>query len=204
MSNVLCFTVPAPSPYPTVNTMWATRARSGKKTAEYHELFDAVFEAATAEIGRAGWNCAEYLVDVTIALYHRTGTFPDNGNIGKVEEDALTAAGIWVDDKLADPVRRLREYDPSQESSSVTIILRRRFVPYVPETSVVVAKVRKNRAKAARDRAAGVAQPAAIAASAPVGKYIEVNGKPQPYDETMAEIREKYLGGGGKGKGKRR
>ncbi len=179
MSLVLAFTVPAPRKYPSVNHLGRDGFRGGKKSPEYHELFDAVKRAAEAEMLRVGWECADYLVDASLTVYFDSGRQADAGNTGKCELDAMTAAGVWRDDRLARPLRLDTEHDPSGPSR-IVIVARRKFPPYIQQASSLVVKARQIAAKKNSAAPSPVLQPQ---------KVMYVNGVPVPYDDrAKAEI----------------
>lgn len=117
MTDVLAFEVPTfpggGSKYPSVNGMWASGVRYGKKTPEYHDLFVAVREAAWAEVKRTGWETAADRVEVHLRRYVTNNRARDAANFGKCELDALSRwnhgqpcqgfPGVYVDDALVRP-----------------------------------------------------------------------------------------------------
>ena len=196
MSDVLTITVPTPAHYPTVNTMWATSARRGKKIPSYHILFDAVYEAAKAEMARTGWQTADYYVETKGVLYVTSArAVPDPSNCMKCENDAMTAAKVWRDDALARPCSVDIEYDPDGVGR-VVIMLRRRFPPYVAKASRIFAKVRERSAPV--ERAAVRVDGLVSMAGGKPKKVVWVNGVATDYDEAMRDLKLSMAKGGGK------
>ncbi len=151
----------------------------GRKTPEYHALYEAVKEAAKAEILRTGWVTADDEVATSIVLYRSTSRRQDCGNIGKVESDALTAAAVWVDDRYAKPWHTDIEYDPSGPDR-VTIVLRRRFSLPCVATKMAASKCKKKPVE--------LDETALLGRVDPLG---EVNGVPTPRSVILRQLREK-------------
>lgn len=150
MADVLVITVPVPAgTYPSVNHTGRGVFKKGRKTDEYHELFNAVKTAAEEEMARIGWETATDYCWTSITRYKSTRRKQDVGNLGKCESDALTAAGVWIDDDRAAPVSLDIEYDPAGPDR-VVIIVRRRFV-----AQNITAMPAPRGAKDAEPRAAG-------------------------------------------------
>ncbi len=104
MSDVLSITVPIGSRYASVNGVGANGHRAGKKSPEYHRLFDDVKTAAETEMKWIGWDKAECeCFRDDRSLRSKTGSRHDAMNLGKCEWDALTEAGVWL---RTMPVRR--------------------------------------------------------------------------------------------------
>ena len=184
MGDVLVVSAPVPGRYASVNHLGSGAHRGGKKTPEYHDLFNAVVAAAEAEMQRVAWRIADYPCAVAITLYHRNGIFPDALNIGKCEFDALTAAGVWIDDKYGRPATADTELDPDGDPR-VVIVIRRRFPPYVPKASALVVAARAK-------RSTRIEAPVTVAPIATVDgrlDYVEVDGKRVPRADFLRDWR---------------
>lgn len=85
----------------------------GKKTPEYHDLFEAVRTAAWDEMRRIGWVTAEDRVEVHLRRYCVDYRSRDASNLGKCEFDAMARwkhgqpiegfPGIYVNDAQVRP-----------------------------------------------------------------------------------------------------
>jgi len=182
VSDVLVVTAFVPGAYPSVNAVGRDSFRGGRKSPEYVDLFAAVRDAAEAETARIGWVCAEYPCDVSVTFYHRDKRRRDCSNLAKTELDALTAAGVWVDDTLARAVHLDIEYDPAGESR-VVIVVRRKFAVHVAQVSPLLAKARRTRGRSPESELVHAEAPK------PPGRVAYINGKPVPREQALAEIR---------------
>jgi hypothetical protein len=139
VSDVLVISVPVDGAYAGVNDV-AAGWGAAKKSPAYLSLFRDVREAARAEMTRTGWETATYACAVEVVRYYRTLRIGDADGLAKVPIDALSPstphqeardrsapfAGVWVNDRLARPLRADVEYDPDGEDRLV-IVVRRRF-----------------------------------------------------------------------------
>ena len=123
MRDVLSITVPIGSRYASVNGLGANGHRAGKKSPEYHTLFDDVKRAAEAEIARTGWTTAECDCFAMIVRYVENRKRHDAMNLAKVEWDSLTAAGVWTDDSLANPCLPMIRYSTPHRITIVVVKL---------------------------------------------------------------------------------
>lgn len=110
MSDVLSITVPIGAKYASVNSVGANGHRAGKKSPEYKALFADVKAAAETEIKWLGWDKAECECLAMIVRYVADRRRHDAMNLGKCEWDALTEAGVWLDDSLANPCLPMIRY----------------------------------------------------------------------------------------------
>ena len=190
MSDVLIVSAPVPGAYPTVNTMWAGSSRGGKKSLVYTDLFDAVQRAAEAEIDRTGWTTAAYYCAVSLTLYRNTRREIDCANTSKAELDAMTAAGVWVDDKFARPFLADTEYDPSGESRVVIVVRRRfpdmHFTADAPAKVPIAARLRAQGARKPRSKPFCPPGPEIDAQEAIFGRTVLVDGRPATAAEKAA------------------
>ncbi|GAC1502049.1 MAG: hypothetical protein NVS1B2_27360 [Vulcanimicrobiaceae bacterium] len=184
MSDALLISALVPGAYPSQNHTGSDGRRGGKKSKEYHALFSAVEDAAMVEVERVGWICAEYLCDASVTLYHPTRIAPDASNLAKCELDALTAAGVWANDRLARPVHFETEYDPQGGESRIVIVVRRRCAPYVAAASPMVIAARR-----ARSARVAVVEPIEMPLPGVRARMAYVDGKPVPVAQALAEIR---------------
>jgi hypothetical protein len=115
MSDVLSVTVSLGGRYPSTNHTANGSHRAGPKSPEYKALFDAVKCAAEAEIARTGWVKADGECLTIITRYVPDRRRCDAVNLGTSECNALTAAGVWADDRLAQPCIKHIRHDPNGE-----------------------------------------------------------------------------------------
>ncbi len=158
MSDILSFVVrPIPDRYPTNNALGRDGFRGGRKSEAYKALATAIDDAAKAEIARVGWTTATYYCATELTIYRSTRTRIDAANLGKCELDAMTRAGVWLDDELAKPYGAETEYDPSAPSR-LLVVVRRRYPSLLDVTaaqaSAFVERVRSKRPKPASDHVA--------------------------------------------------
>jgi len=123
VSDVLSITVPIGSRYASVNGVGANGHRAGKKSDAYKQLFADVQRAAEAEIARTGWEKATSECFALIARYLPDRRRADSLNLGKCEWDSLTAAGVWVDDSLANPCLPMIRYNAPHRLAIVVVKL---------------------------------------------------------------------------------
>lgn len=183
MSDVLVITARVPGAYPTTNAVGADGRRGGRKSQAYVDLTDAVRKAAMLEMDRVDWETAEWYCAVDLTFYHSSARKIDAQNAGIAENNALTAAGVWVDDRLAEPVTFRTEYDPAGESR-VVIIIRKRYAPLAPKASAIVLAARN---LSRRLNAQEVAPEPSVRPAPKRMAY--VNGRPVPVEEALREIR---------------
>lgn len=103
MTDVLTITVPIQGAYASVNQTGGDSFRGGRKSPAYKALFRAVQQSAEAEMRRTGWTKAECDCFALIVRYVPDRRRADAMNLAKCEWDALTEAGVWNDDELANP-----------------------------------------------------------------------------------------------------
>jgi Holliday junction resolvase RusA-like endonuclease len=175
VSDVLTLTIPLGARYPSRNHEGKDNQRFGRKSDEYRDLTQAVIEAARAEMMRTGWVQAECECLTIITRYMPNHLRADSLNIGSAECNALTAAGVWSDDRLAQPCTMHIRYD-DEGPHRVTIVVMKL---YEPANVRIVAKPKRDKlTKPAEstDSQKRIASP---------GKYV-LSRTPQ---------REKYTGG---------
>ncbi len=101
--DVLVISVPIEGAYPSAKNQTLGPARYGKKSPAYHDVFEKVVTAGKAALAD-GWEPLKYKCRVTVDRYVPDARLRDAINLGQVEFDALTRAGVWTDDSLANPV----------------------------------------------------------------------------------------------------
>lgn len=183
VTDVLAFWVPTfpgnGSRYPSVNGMWASGVRYGKKTPEYADLFAIVRETAHATMQATGWETATDRVEVHIRRYVPDRRRTDAGNLGKCELDAMAPSrpgerdfpGVYEDDRLVRPFPDV-VYDPTPEAMDrIAIAVFRLFTE-----SLAPKKTRPRAAVAQRS------------APVPAGPVPTLNGKPITIGEALSLI----------------
>jgi hypothetical protein len=199
--DVLCITVPLESnAYPSTNGLGANSYRGGRKSPAYRTLFRDVKKAAETERARIGWPTATYPCTVSLTLYRNDLCAADSGNLSKCEHDALTAAGVWEDDRLAVPCTFAIEYDP-EGVPRVNIVVRRRFPTLADRlalrdrdnASTAAAKPRtkaRTRRKASTNESPAATMPSSASVSVPRGRYAVGDALPagEPIPNGMALI----------------
>jgi Holliday junction resolvase RusA-like endonuclease len=123
VSDVLSISVPIGARYASVNHTNAGSHRGGKKSPEYKALFADVKRAAMDAMVLTGWTIARCECFVTIVRYVPDHRQHDAMNLGKCEFDALTAAGIWQDDKWANPCMPWIRYSAPHRVTIVVVKL---------------------------------------------------------------------------------
>ena len=114
--------------YPSKNHEYKTQSVRGPKSKAYEHLKKAVQSAAEDFIERTGWATVEEECLVVIVLYVPHVAQRDACNIGTAECNALTSAGIWSDDTLANPCLKYVRIDAGGVPRvSVTVV--RLFAP---------------------------------------------------------------------------
>ena len=124
MSDVLALSIPLGSTYPSVNHLHKDGFIGGRKSDAYKTLFADVKTAAEAEIARTGWETASTECALTVIRYQETRRRSDATNLAKVEADALTAAGVWADDRLATPVTLMVRFDPAGQHRLAIVVVK--------------------------------------------------------------------------------
>lgn len=124
MADVLAITVPIEGRYASNNALGKDSHRGGRKSEAYKALFKSVKEAAEDEAMRIGWVPLPCEHDITILRYLPARWRTDAMNLGKCEGDALTAAGIWPDDRYANPARFLVRYDASGQHRIAIVVVK--------------------------------------------------------------------------------
>jgi len=124
MTDVLSLCIPIPGRYPSVNSLGRDGLRFGRKSEEYRALFKAVKEAAEAEMARTGWITATCECLSVIVRYIGDRRRTDAANLAKCEWDALTAAGVWSDDRLANPCHFAIRRDPNGEHRVSIVVVK--------------------------------------------------------------------------------
>lgn len=128
MTDALAFTIVLPDgKYASVNR--TTRGWTDPRKSDiYKAVYDAVLDAAKSEIARTGWAKAECECFATIMRVMPAHWRADAMNLGKPEWDALTEAGVWTDDRLANPCLPWIRYD-DEGPHRVTIVVMKLYEP---------------------------------------------------------------------------
>jgi hypothetical protein len=185
-ADVLSFWVPTfpgnGSKYPSVNGMWASGVRYGKKTPEYADLFRIVRETAHAVMQATGWETATDRVEVHLKRYVPDRRRTDAGNLGKCEMDSMAPwkpgqpgpesfLGVYEDDRLVRPFPDV-VYDPTPDAMDrIAIAVFRLFT----ETPAV---------RNPRPRVPAAQRSAPV----PAGPVPTLNGKPITVSEALSLI----------------
>jgi len=140
MSDVLSITVPIGAKYASVNSVGANGHRAGKKSPEYKALFADVKAAAETEIKWLGWDKAECECLAMIVRYVADRRRHDAMNLGKCEWDALTEAGVWLDDSLANPCLPMIRYCAPHRVTIVVVKLYESVLKPVESTRAATAR----------------------------------------------------------------
>ncbi len=128
MADVLALSIELPDgKYASVNNR-NRGLRDPRKSEIYKAVFDLVKRAAEDAIFRTGWITAECECSATIIRVLNRRARVDASNLSKVEWDALTAAGVWSDDRLANPSQMLVRYDDAGPHR-VNIIVTKLYEP---------------------------------------------------------------------------
>lgn len=139
--DVLTLTIALGTRYPSKNHEGRDGMRTGRKSEEYRKLFEDIKEAAEREMARTGWNMAECECLTIVVRYMPNHLRADALNLAGCEANALTAAGVWTDDRLAQPVTLHIRYD-DEGPHRVTIVVMKL---YEPANVRIVAKPEKLR-----------------------------------------------------------
>lgn len=145
MADVLTLTIPLGGRYPSRNQEGRDNHRFGRKSDEYRDLTRAVIEAAKAEMARTGWETAECECLTIITRYMPNHLRADSLNIGSAECNALTAAGVWSDDRLAQPCLFHIRYD-DEGPHRVSIVVMKLYEPAHVRIVEKAKPIRKRRA----------------------------------------------------------
>jgi hypothetical protein len=98
--------------YASQNSIGKDGFRGGRKSDVYKQVFSAVKRAAEDEIKLTGWTKAECECAVLLIRYIPIRWRVDAINAGTAEFNALTAAGVWADDRLGNPPTLWIRHDP--------------------------------------------------------------------------------------------
>lgn len=99
---MISLTLPLP---PTINHYYGQRPRGGR----YIKPAGLAFRQAVAEIvAMAGYSTLEGRVSLFAAIYPADRRKQDIDNRAKSLQDALTHAGVWLDDEQIDDLRLVR------------------------------------------------------------------------------------------------
>jgi Holliday junction resolvase RusA-like endonuclease len=123
-TDILSLSLALGSSYPSVNHTGKDGFRGGRKSDAYKKLFTDVETAARSEIERTGWAIASTECALTVVRYIPDRRRTDASNLAKVECDALTKAGVWIDDRLANPCSLAVRYDPAGPHRIVIIVVK--------------------------------------------------------------------------------
>ncbi len=134
--DVLTITVPIVGRYPSVNHIGRDGLSKGRKSPAYRRLYDTVLKAAREAIAACRWESVPRDEDafVVATRYCPDRRRLDRWNIGKCEADALTEAGVWEDDCVAEPYLR-RFHDPAGPDRVAFVVMRGRRIDRSVERS---------------------------------------------------------------------
>jgi hypothetical protein len=180
--DVLVIEVPCPSQYPSVNNSVVGSHRSGKKTPGYHDLFNAV-HAEGKEALEAGWKMIEHPCRFTLMRFTPDKRVFDAINLAQTECNALTAAGVWADDTLAQDVH-LFFCPESDGHDRVVMVITRLPAP----VGAIPRKPRPRKTKAVKVPKEGGVVSVLIPANKARGDYALLNGVPIPMADALALI----------------
>lgn len=198
VADVLTLTIPLGSRYPSRNHEGRDNHRFGRKSEEYRELTQAVIDAAQTEMSRIGWEQAECECLTIITRYMPTHLRADSLNIGSAECNALTSAGVWSDDRLAQPcIMHIRHDDAGPHRVSIVVMKL-----HEPANIRIVARgmeARQGRdakrldaeGTTARSRRDAPKKIKYLGGDVPPGKAI-IDGYIVDRDEAMAEIKNAF------------
>jgi hypothetical protein len=174
--DVLVLWLPLPDArYPSVNHAGGDAHRGGRKTAQYKRLFALACDAGRRAIA-AGWAPVTTSCTVEIVRICPDARIFDVHNLGQLEMNALTRAGVWADDALAGPVHMDRDTDPGGPDRIVMTIRR-----------VSAHRVAGRRASGSARKRPRTALPPPVAG----GRVAFVNGAPVDADAALAELRKR-------------
>lgn len=192
MTDALAFTIDLPDgKYASVNR--TTRGWTDPRKSEiYRYVYGAVLEAAQREIARTGWTKAECECFATIMRVMPAHWRADAMNLGKPEWDALTEAGVWTDDRLANPCLPWIRYD-DEGPHRVTIVVMKL---YEPANVRIVARAMEARQGRDAKRLDGEATTARSRRDAPKsGNKITENPEVAKMRNSATPERQRYTGG---------
>jgi hypothetical protein len=113
--------------YPSENHAGANGFRGGPKSPEAKALAYDVEEAAREAIA-AGWQRIEFPCRCSITRYKPDARVADAVNVGGVECNSLTRAGVWTDDEIGRPIT-LDVQPKSDGPDRVVIVVQRVTAP---------------------------------------------------------------------------
>lgn len=181
MSDVLAITVPLGSRYASVNGVGRDNRRGGRKSDAYKRLYADVKAAAEAEIARTGWTTATANCFAMIVRYVPGNRRCDAMNQGKCEWDALTAAGVWDDDRWANPSLPWIVPNAGEHRIAIVVVkLAAQAVPARAEEMLARKQTPRRRAEAG----------ASAALHPIVERMAKLNGKPIPLADALEMIRK--------------
>ncbi|HWT40943.1 MAG TPA: RusA family crossover junction endodeoxyribonuclease [Dongiaceae bacterium] len=100
---MISLTLPLP---PTINHYYGQRPRGGR----YIKPAGQAFRQEVAEIvAQAGYKTIEGRVSLFVAIYPADRRRQDIDNRAKSLQDALTSAGVWLDDEQIDELHMVRK-----------------------------------------------------------------------------------------------
>lgn len=126
MSDALVFTLPLEGgEYASQNAIGKDSFRGGRKSKIYKFVFNNVKDLAEKEMARVNWGPpATCECDVTIYRFIPKRWRTDAINMGTAEFNALTAAGVWADDRLGNPARCVLRYDAPGPHRIVVVVVK--------------------------------------------------------------------------------
>ncbi|MGD0053265.1 MAG: hypothetical protein ABSD03_15790 [Vulcanimicrobiaceae bacterium] len=94
--------VARPARYPSANHAGADGRRGGRKTVDARALGADVEDTGRRAV-EAGWECVTIVggCRASVTYYVPDDRVADGWNVGQVEANALTRAGVWTDDSVA-------------------------------------------------------------------------------------------------------
>jgi hypothetical protein len=173
-ADVLVIEAVTPAQYPSVNQSVSGSHRAGKKSPGYHDLFNQVVTQGKAAVD-AGWQMIVHPCRLTVIRYCPDGRVFDALNLAQTEANALTRAGVWADDTLAQSVH-LRFHPHSEGPDRVVIIVERLPAP---------AGIKPRAPRPRKSKAADVATASTKPVTASHDRYALLNGEPIPMEEAL-------------------
>jgi hypothetical protein len=184
LTDVLTITVPLlDGHYASKNAEGRDGFRGGRKSEVYKRVFKDTKTAAEAAIVESGWTMADCECFASIILFFDRRARRDALNIGTAEANALTAAGVWVDDNVANPPLKWIRYDPDGQNRIVITVVKLHR-PWKrddekPRASAASAAERRHRPCSVDERREEPAQTASSKRSPIIGSRTPtLNGKP--------------------------
>lgn len=168
MSDVLTLSIPLlGESYPSKNSEGADSRRDGRKSDAYTRMAKLTQRAAEAAILETGWTKADCPCLFVLTLIVPNRRRRDALNIGTAEANALTEAGVWDDDTLANPTIKQIVVDDGAPAR-VSIIVQKTYAPLAGTRHIdTVPKPRRPRA----------ARPAPPSTVPPPSKVAETNAR---------------------------